>query len=216
VGTGRWIVHGCRDARYTHHNPSLGSASAGGLETDADGLTLNGMTTKRVLILLDLQVDFLDPNGRLPIASDQIVPLLRAVGAAVDHAIAAGNPVINVGNEFRMTSPISNAFRRFAAMKGSHGSEWDPRAPRGSAGYFPKASGDAFSNPALGKCLSDLGASQIAICGVYASQCVLRTTRGAVARGLQVQVVADAIGDTSGSARAHAIGRLREAGAQII
>ncbi|MBB5061613.1 nicotinamidase-related amidase [Granulicella aggregans] len=171
---------------------------------------------KRALLLLDLQVDFLARDGRLPIAVEQVDPLLLAVRTAVNHASRKHEPVINIGNEFRSTDFVSNVLRRFATMQRSVGSRWDPRASKGASGYFSKASGDAFSNPDLDPHLRSLGVATIVLCGVYASECVLKTARGALIRGYKVQILAPAVGDSSARARTRAIGKLRGMGAQVI
>ena len=100
------------------------------------------------LLVLDLQVDFVDPAGRLPISRDQISPVL----AAANRAIAAANghlAVAYIGNEYGFWDIPGNWFRRGAAMKSSFGSALDPLVTRiAGAPYFAKHRGDAFSNDA--------------------------------------------------------------------
>ena len=111
------------------------------------------------LLVLDLQVDFVDPAGRLPISRDQISPVL----AAANRAIAAANghlAVAYIGNEYGFWDIPGNWFRRGAAMKSSFGSALDPLVTRiAGAPYFAKHRGDAFSNDALERFLvsNDIG-----------------------------------------------------------
>ena len=52
------------------------------------------------LLALDLQRDFLDPGGRLPIRAAQQAPLIAAVNRLLAHAEAQGWTVVLVENRF--------------------------------------------------------------------------------------------------------------------
>jgi nicotinamidase-related amidase len=170
----------------------------------------------RALLLVDLQVDFLAADGRLPIGHDQVEPLLAAVNAAVASAMHRADPIVGVGNEFRSADLISNLLRRYAAMRGSSGARWDPRAPKGIDAYFAKAAGNAFGNPQLHAFLTGRGASELVVAGVYASACILKTARGGLSRGYRVQALAPALGDASAVARLRALEKLSAAGVEIV
>ncbi len=170
----------------------------------------------RALLLIDLQVDFLSPTGRLPVAASQAEPLLASVWEAYGQARRHGDPIFAIGNEFERSDFIANIFRRFSAMQGSPGAAWDPRAPREGAEYFSKSRGDAFSNRDLAPRLEDLGVASVVLCGVYASACVLATARAALRHRLQVQVLRAGVADRSLASRERALARLSRAGVQII
>ncbi len=198
----------------------------------AGGLTLRGaaglamaMTTASrqaarggtsALLVLDLQVDFLQANGRMPIAREQIAPVLGAANRAIAAAAASGVAVIYVGNEFTPWDLPGNWFRHGAAMRGTPGAALDPRLTRlADAPYFAKRGGDAFANPALADFVRMHRITAVVLCGVYADACVSATAQGALGRGLGVAVLADAVGAASEAARRRALAGLGRAGAGI-
>ncbi len=128
----------------------------------------------RALVLIDLQYDFLDAAGRMPVAAEQVASMLAEIGRSAAAAKAAGDPVFAVANRFARLDP-GNLFRRFAAVAGFKGAAWDARAPEADAGCFTKASGSAFSNPKFEEALRSRGISEIVLTGVYASGCVAAT-----------------------------------------
>ncbi|MGH8012177.1 MAG: cysteine hydrolase family protein [Candidatus Binataceae bacterium] len=168
------------------------------------------------LLVLDLQVDFLDRNGRMPIAQDQIGPVLansnRVIEAATPHRIV----IAYVGNEYTRWDLPGNWFRHNAARAGTPGAALDSRLKRvATAPYFPKRQGDAFSNPELGRFLRAHHITHVVICGVYADACITATAREALRRGFTVTVLADAVGAASDSARQSALAKLSRAGAEV-
>jgi len=169
----------------------------------------------RALLLIDFQRDFLADDGRLPVARTQVGPVIAAANAAVATARADGALVIAIGNEFRRSDLVANLFRRHAAMAGSEGARWDDRVDRAGATYFPKWAGNAFSNPALGSFLTEHGVRTVTLAGVYADACITATAKGALARGLKVEILADAVAAGNDDARSRALDRLHAKGVAI-
>jgi nicotinamidase/pyrazinamidase len=167
------------------------------------------------LLVLDLQVDFVDPAGRLPISRDQISPVL----AAANRAIAAANghlAVAYIGNEYGFWDIPGNWFRRGAAMKSSFGSALDPLVTRiAGAPYFAKHRGDAFSNDALERFLVSNDIGRVVLAGVYADACIYCTARSAINRGFRVTVLADAVGAASDEDRRAALRSLSRLGVEV-
>ncbi|WP_308445835.1 cysteine hydrolase family protein [Chitinolyticbacter albus] len=152
------------------------------------------LTTTAVL-LMDLQVDFLDSmRGRMPVgdvgAERVIAAARRILGGQV---LPAAIPVAIV-NEFKASQKIGNFFRRGAAVIGAPGGEIDPRItlPPGIP-IFSKSAPSAFSNPQLQPLLQSHGVSRIVIVGVYAEGCVRATALAARALGYAVTTPLDAI-----------------------
>ncbi len=170
---------------------------------------------KKALVLIDLQYDFLNASGRMPAATEQIEPMLAQTQCAVAAANAAGDPIIGVANRFARLDP-GNLFRRFAAVAGSPGAEWDQRAPQAGAGTFTKASGSAFSNPEFENALRSHGIGEIVLTGVYTSGCVAATAEAGLRRGFNVSLLASGTADSSERARQSAIRRLDKAGVHIL
>lgn len=172
--------------------------------------------SRTALLVLDLQVDFVDPAGRLPIARDQIQPLLEAANRAIDAAARHHLPIAYIGNEYGFWDLPGNWFRHNAAMKGAPGSALDPRLTRvETAPYFAKHRGDAFSNEALDDFLRSREIGTIVLSGVYADACIYCTAKSAIERGYRVAILADAIGTASEDDRGAALRSLAGLGAEI-
>jgi nicotinamidase-related amidase len=165
------------------------------------------MSARRALLLIDFQRDFLDADGRMPIARHQVEPLIVETRRAVEAARKEGMDVIAIGNEFRPGDWL-NFFRRNAAIAGSPGAAWDARLPIAGIPYFPKTQSDAFSNAELRRYLAERGTEEVILTGLQSKACVSATARGARKAGLRVRVLARAVADTSDRARKHALRKL--------
>jgi nicotinamidase-related amidase len=164
------------------------------------------------LLLIDLQVDFLAADGRMPIAAPQVEELLEAARTAAAEARRHGWPVVAIGNEFPRWNVLVNLVQRFAALKGSAGAAWDARAPQERDAYFAKWLPSAFTNPELDAWLRRRGVTTVHLAGVMAGACVASTARGALKRGYAVKLIAKGIGSPSEGSRERALERLRKAG----
>jgi len=167
------------------------------------------------LLVLDLQRDFLEPGGRLPVAADQVEPMLGAVRATETGARAAGAAVVQIENGFA-PDDAANPFRNQAAVRGTAGAEWDPRIPLDADARFTKASADAFSVAELDAWLRERRVSHVVLPGVYADGCVLSTSLGARNRRYRVSVVAPAVAAATGEARRAALESMRSHGVEVV
>ncbi len=168
------------------------------------------------LLVLDLQVDFLDRGGRMPIAPDQMPKVLAKSNQAIEASAAHRAAVIYVENEYTRWDIPGNWSRHGAALAGTPGASLDPRLKRvAEAPYFPKRQGNAFSNPGLETFLHDHHISRVVICGVYADACVTATARGALRRGFAVTVLSDAVGAANDAVRRSALEKLRRDGTRV-
>jgi nicotinamidase-related amidase len=168
------------------------------------------------LLLIDFQEDFLAASGRMPVAQDQVQPVLEAAQFAVDEAQPDGDLIVKIGNEFRPSDVIGNAFRHRAAMRGSPGAAWDDRIDPPGAMYLPKWKSDAFCNPDLATLLEEAHVRRVRLAGLYAKACVTATAKGAQKRGLSVQVIGNATACSSDKSRQIALEKLRRIGIEII
>jgi len=164
--------------------------------------------TRRALLLIDFQQDFLDDDGRMPVARNQVAPVLAATRAAIGQAQRDGELIVKIGNEFRPRDWVGNLLRRHAAVAGSAGTRWDVRADVPGAAYLPKWKSDAFCNPRLQQLLASHGIEQVVLAGLYAGACVTATAKGAMAMGLRVIVLPDAVACRSDSSRQAALEHL--------
>ena len=167
------------------------------------------------LLAMDLQRDFLQPDGRLTISQGQISGLIEAMNRAIDRGARTGLAVIYTFNAYDLLDP-SNLLRNFAAIKGTQGSLLDPRILQVSPStVLIKRVPDAFSNPRLATLLADRRVKRLIIGGVYADACVTATTRTALARGLDVTLLRDGVGAANDSARDRACADLVRRGAKL-
>jgi len=165
------------------------------------------------LMLIDFQADFLNDDGRMPVARAHVAPTIAAAARAVDLFRARGRPIAAIGNEFRRSDIAMNILRRYASVEGTPGARWDDRVPRDGAKYFPKWSGSAFGNPELEPWLRANGIGTLAIGGLMARACVTATTKDALTRGFKVMLIEPAIACFSDRSRARALARLEWKGA---
>ncbi len=165
------------------------------------------------VLLVDLQVDFLRVEGRLPVSPGAVPQLLDCVRETVAEAHEAGVPIVHIVNAFPRWS-IGNLFRKFAAIEGSPGAAIDDRVPRSDAEpVFAKTRSDAFSNPELEAWLHRRGIGRVLVLGVYADACVRRTVEGALARGIAVTVPRAGVASRSTAAVDRGMSAIIRAGA---
>lgn len=149
---------------------------------------------KPVLLLVDLQNDFLDAPGLEPERSEvvrQAARLLcgaRARGLTVVHALTAVEP----GGADRM--PHWKAAGTWKCVRGTRGHEPPPElAPAGREEVVSKTFFSAFSAAGLDAALSRAGADTLLIAGVHLHGCVRATVLDAYQRGLEVWIAEDAV-----------------------
>ncbi len=160
---------------------------------------------RRALLLIDFQYDFLADDGRMPVDRSQVQPVVEAARAAIARAQGAGNVIIKIGNEFRPSDYVRNAFRHHAAMAGSRGADWDSRVDAGDSIYLAKWKSSAFCNPELSQLLKHRQIEQVCLAGLFARACVTATAKEALVRGLRVQLLVDAIACKSNASRSAAL-----------
>lgn len=166
------------------------------------------------LIVLDLQRDLLEADGRMPVKQEQVQPMLETATALHAAARAQGLPVIRIENLYT-SSDVGNLFRNGATVRGTPGAAWDSRAPVDADAMFEKDAPDAFSTPAFDAALREKQVTHLVITGVYADGCVTWTTRGALNRGYRVTLVRSGVAAGSDQARNNALDALKAEGVTI-
>ncbi|MBV8656422.1 MAG: cysteine hydrolase [Burkholderiales bacterium] len=147
------------------------------------------------VLLLDLQVDFLDSKqGRMPVGERDAARIIAIAAALLSGSALEGALPVLVVNAFPQSQHVANFFRNHAALAGSAGAELDPRirVPDGVR-IFAKSEANAFSNPDLHTFLQSKSINRVCVVGVYAEGCVRATALGAKALGYAVSVPLDAI-----------------------
>ncbi len=179
-------------------------------------MAATGFSGETALLAMDLQRDFLQSNGRLPIEQAQTGCLIATMNAALSRAARSGMTIIYLANAFSRVDPL-NLTRNFAALRGSPGAELDPRivvVPQ--ALHVQKKTPNAFGNPLLRRLLAERGVNRLVVGGVYADGCVLATCRAAMALGFDINLLGDGIGARSERARAGAVRKLVGRGAKLV
>lgn len=170
----------------------------------------------QALLLIDLQVDFLDPAGRLPVGTADAERVIAVANRTAALFAAQGWPIIVIHNQFRKDDVIGNFFRKSAALEGSAGAEIDPRVIVPIASYFSKAASSAFTNPELAAYLQAAAIDRVVICGVYAEGCVRATALAARQAGLATVVLADGVASNRQAKYKWALSQLRKRGIEVL
>jgi nicotinamidase-related amidase len=168
-----------------------------------------------VLLLLDDQRDYLSPRGRMPVAQDEVGPLVKATNAMIAAMRQQALPVVYALNEFSPFDVLGNSQRNFAAMRFEPGQTLDTRIDNVAGVYFTKDNWSAFANPQFDQHLQLIGAGHLVLAGTYAERCVLATARDAMRRGYQVTVISDAVASSNAQRRDAALEELKQAGVQV-
>jgi nicotinamidase-related amidase len=174
--------------------------------------------SRLAVLLLDLQVDFLDGEaGRMPVSADDAVRIIHSANAILSgSALGSALPVIIV-NQFPVTDRILNFFRKGAAISGTSGAAIDGRiAPHPKTRVFAKSSPSAFSNAELEPFLRENAVNTVCVMGVFAEGCVRATALDAKSRGFRVVVSENAIATNSTLKMAFALWALRRGGITIV
>jgi nicotinamidase-related amidase len=166
-------------------------------------------------MLIDFQSDFLDDDGRMPVARNHVEPAIGAAAAATRLYQERGQPVLAIGNQFRRRDYMMNLLRRYAALEGSPGAQWDSRLPLDEITFFAKWETSAFCNPELATWLTNRSIRTLVICGLMARACVSATATEAMQRGFKVILFGPAIACASDRSRARALKRLERKGARL-
>lgn len=139
----------------------------------------------KALLVIDLQNDYF-PGGKFPLWNTDAT--LAAVEQAIAAARAAGIPVIHIqhiANPDAGPAPFFNA--------GTSGADIHPRilaaAPDGPV--VVKAFADSFVGTRLEAVLSDLGVSELLVCGMMTQNCVTHTAISKAAEKYKVCILPD-------------------------
>jgi maleamate amidohydrolase len=174
--------------------------------------------SRLAVLLLDLQVDFLDAAlGRMPVSAHDAERVIRSANAVLSgSALGSALPIIVV-NQFPATDRVLNFFRKGAAVSGSSGAALDARiAQRADVRAFAKSSSSAFSNVEFESFLRANAITRLCVMGVFAEGCVRATALDAKAKGFGVVVSESAIATNSSLKMAFALWALRRGGVTIV
>jgi len=152
-------------------------------------VSLNPLVT--ALIVVDMQVDFVSPGGKLFVQdARKTIPAIRRLMA---KAREAGVPVIFTQDWHRADDPEFSIWPAHA-VEGTAGSEIIPELNPLPQDYFiRKRTYDAFFSTDLDLLLRQKGLQNLVITGTVSNICVLHTAGSARLRGYEIVVASDAI-----------------------
>lgn len=168
----------------------------------------------RVLLVIDLLNDFMDPRGAL-YCGDEARRIIPVIDSLINEFTASGEPVIFLRDAH---SVVDKEFELFPphAVKGSWGSEIIPEfAGRGFVVDKTRFSGFYGNN--LSDLLWDLAPREVWVTGVLTSICVMDTTGDLRNRDYAPVIPVDAVADIDAEAHQLALERMRKIyGARLI
>jgi len=167
------------------------------------------------LLVIDLQKDFLQTSGKLPVDLAQVPQLIDTANQAIQDFQANGKLVLHIINAFRKRD-IGNLFRKFAAIEGSEGASIDPRVQQEEIPCITKWKGDAFCNPLLLRTLRKNGITHLILVGVYTDGCVKATAKSALQNGFQVSILEKGVASRSLKASQRGLKACQKMGAQVL
>lgn len=168
------------------------------------------MTTKRGLLLIDLQEQYFDPPGLQKVRSE----LAANVQLLIAAARAADAPIINV-RTVHLPDKSTWALNMLEddqpmVLEGSPGAA--PLVELDLAGVHDvtKTRDDAFFETDLAGLVQQLDVHELVIAGVSTEACIALTASSAYARDLRVQLVTDAIASADVEQHRHTLALLHD------
>lgn len=171
---------------------------------------------RSALLVIDVQKDFMLPQGKLPIDQAQAGNIIRNLNELLPVVVRHQIDVVYIGNEFKKSATVANWFRNHAAIENSAGAKLAEGLNVVSTNYFAKNRPDAFSNGEFDRFLREKKISKLIISGVFADQCVLATIKGAINRQYEVYALADAIGAKTDKHLARALRKYKQLGVNVL
>jgi len=170
---------------------------------------------QKALLVIDMQIDYIDENGKFPIEKSQIENLIIITNKIIDDYYRKNYSIIYLRRVFRKND-IGNFSRNYACLEGTYGVEIDPRINIVSKNIFDKYAPDSFSSSDFENFLIVNRINELYLCGVMADECVYQTALGGYNRNYKINYISNAVGSTSEKNIEKAINRLNKKGINII
>ncbi len=170
----------------------------------------------RVLLVIDLLNDFLDPRGALYCGEEahKIIPVVRSL---IDEFVAAGEPVVFLRDAHAKNDREFELFPPHA-VKGSWGSEVIPGLfPPSGATLLDKTRFSGLYGNRLADLLKDIKPDEVWIAGVLTSICVMDTAGDLRNRDYVPVIPIDAVADIDPAWHEFALARMKKVyGARLV
>jgi len=175
----------------------------------------NYSNPQKVLLVIDMQIDYIDENGKLPIEICQINNLVTSVNNIIDDFDKNNNKIIYLRRIFSKND-FRNRSNNYAVVEGTSGLEIDPRIKIISNFIFDKYAPSSFTNSDFENFLIENQINELHLCGVMADECVYETALDAFNKGYIVNYYANAVGSSKIKNIEKAIKKLNKKGINII
>ncbi|MHC1725591.1 MAG: cysteine hydrolase family protein [Syntrophobacteraceae bacterium] len=162
----------------------------------------------RVLLIIDMLNDFLDPNGALYCGGEarKIIPIVRSL---IDEFIAGGEPVVFLKDAHAQDDKEFELFPPHA-IKGSWGSDVIAElAPSSNVFIVDKTRFSGLYGNKLAELLADINPAEVWISGVLTSICVMDTAGDLRNRDHTTVVPIDAVADIDPAWHEFALARMK-------
>ncbi len=146
---------------------------------------------KRALLVIDVQRDFSEPDGKLPVCRAQADQIIGVINTLTERFSSQNLDVIYIVHEW--SNRLIQFLVRNAAAKGTPGAERDRRLMVAGNLKFTKFSASAFTNEEFSEYLRSKGIRHLYVTGLAAEHCVNATIEGAIRDGYAVTAVSDGI-----------------------
>lgn len=153
------------------------------------------MAAARILILVDLQADYLEAPGLEPAAAEVVDAAARLLTTARARRWTVVHVLTTLRRDDDRRMPHWKRSGLWRCVEGTRGH--DPPAalaPRRGETIVHKTGWDGFASGRLERILHGAGASEVVVCGVHAHACVRQVMLGAHERGFAVTVAENAVG----------------------
>lgn len=170
---------------------------------------------QKALLVIDMQIDYIDENGKLPIEISQINNLVITINNIIDDFDKKNYKIIYLRRIFPKND-FRNRANNYAVVEGTSGIEIDPRIKIVSVFIFDKYASSSFTNLDFENFLIENQINELFLCGVMADECVYETALSALGRGYTVNYYANAVGSSSIRNIEKAIRKLNKRGVNII
>lgn len=161
---------------------------------------------RKALLVVDMLHDYVDKDSpmEIPLARS-IVPALKR---RLEQARAEGIPVIFINDVHDDDDPDFQVWPKHA-VRGTRGAEViPPLRPRAEEYAVDRISYSAFFETKLEAILTELGVTDLILCGQAADACVMMTGVDALMRGFHIEVPEDSVAGTTEEGKVFALRRL--------
>jgi len=150
--------------------------------------------TRRVLLVIDMLNDFLDPAGALYCGEEarKVIPVIRSL---IEQFTTGGEPVIFLRDAHAQNDKEFELFPPHA-IKGSWGSDViSELAPGPNSSIVDKTRFSGLFGNRLADLLAEIKPDEVWVTGVLTSICVMDTTGGLRDRDFETVIPVDAVAD---------------------